>query len=137
MTPRRGPSRETSDDPGEYLKRGEEFLDGAREMLELSEGARRAKVVASSAIRAAVAFGDALTSAKLGVTNTQDHNRLPKLVAEAAGKSADDAQISRLVRILSRKDQADYGARAWRRDEAEKLITDVERFATWVRGILR
>jgi len=137
MTPRRGPTRASSNDWTEYLARADEFLESAQETLAISAGDSRAKVVAVSAIHAAIAFGDALTVAKLGVTNKQDHNRLPKLVAEAAGKSADDAQIARLRRILSRKDQADYGARPWRRDEAEKLTTDVERFATWIRTLLR
>jgi hypothetical protein len=81
-------------------------------MLEISDGDSRAKVVATSAIHAATAFYDALTTAKLDVTNKQDHNSLPKLIAEAAGKRTDDTQIARLGRILSRKDQADYGARA-------------------------
>jgi|SRR5665213_1435235 len=137
MTPRRGPTRESSDDWTEYLARADEFLESAHEMLAMSDGDVRAKVVAASAIHAAIAFGDALTVAKLGVTNKQNHNRLPQLVAEAAGKSADDAQIARLERILSRKDQADYGARPWRRDDAEKLTTDVERFAAWIRTLLR
>lgn len=137
MTPRCGPTRDSSDDWTEYLARADEFLESAQEMLATSDGDSRAKVVASNAMHAAIAFGDALTVAKLGVTNRQDHNRLPKLVAEAAGKSADDAQIARLGRILSRKDQADYGARPWRRDDAEKLTTDVERFAAWIRTLLR
>lgn len=137
MTPRRGPTRESSDNWTEYLARADEFLESAHEMLAMSDGDGRAKVVAASAIHAAIAFGDALTVAKLGVTNKQNHNRLPQLVAEAAGKSIDEAQIARLSRILSRKDQADYGARPWLRDDAEKLTRDVERFATWIRTLLR
>lgn len=137
MTPRRGSTRKSSDDWTEYLARAEEFVEGAQETLDTSDGDSRAKVAAASAIHAAIAFGDALTVAKLGVTNTQDHSRLPQLVAQAAGKSVDHAQIIRLARILSRKDHADYGAQPWRRSEAEKLIKEVERFATWVRGLVR
>lgn len=137
MTPRRGPVRTASGDWSDYLSNGEQLLSGAREMLELSDGDSRARMVAMGAVHAAIAFGDALTVAKLGTTNTQSHSQLPRLVREASGQSADDSQIARLRRILSVKDQADYGPRQWRRSEAEQLIGNVERFAAWVRVVIR
>ena len=137
MTPRRTPNRPSPGDWNDYLARAEEFVESAREALALSDGDARAKVAAGNAIRAAIAFGDAVTVNKLGVTNTRDHAALPALVATAAGKSVEASQIARLGRILSRKNQADYGASPWRRVDAERLIQDVERFAAWVRALLR
>lgn len=137
MTPRRGPARAAAGAWKDYLANAEQLLDGARDMLELSEGDSRARMVAMSAVHAAIAFGDALTVAKLGVTNTQAHEQLPRLIATAVGETRDEAQSARLRRILDLKGQADYGPRRWRREEAEKLIVDVERFANWVRSVLR
>lgn len=137
MTPRRGPFRKATGDWKDYLSNAEQLLGGAREMLELSEGDSRARMAAIGAVHAAIAFGDALTVARLGTTNKQDHSQLSRLVRQAAGPSADDSQIARLRRILSVKDQADYGPKQWRREEAEQLISNVERFAAWVRAVIR
>jgi hypothetical protein len=136
MTPRRGPTRSAAGDWKDYLSNAEQLLDGALEMLDLSDGDSRAKAAALNAVHAAIAFGDSLTVARLGVTNAQDHGQLTSLVAQAAGKSVDDSQIARLKRILAKKDQADYGPRQWRRDEADALIQDVERFGNWIRSVL-
>lgn len=136
MTPRRGPTRSATGGWRDYLSNAEQLLDGAREMLDLSDGDNRAKAAALNAVHAAIAFADSLTVARLNVTNAQDHAQLPSLVAQGAGRSVEEAQIARLRRILAKKDQADYGPRQWRRDEAESLILDVERFGNWVRSVL-
>jgi hypothetical protein len=135
MTPRRGATRSAAGDWKDYLANAEQLLEGAREVLELSDGDSRAKTAALAAVHAAIAFGDALTVARLGLTNAKDHQQLPALVEQAAGKSVDTSQVARLRRILGRKDEADYGPRRWRRREAEELIDNVERFGNWVRSI--
>ena len=137
MTPRRTPTRAAGGDPRDFLANATRYLDSARDLLELHDGDSRAKPAASAAVHAAIAFGDALTVARLGQANTKDHEQLADLVERAAGRDADNTQISRLRRILGRKNEADYGPRQWRRAEAEELIKDVDRFANWIHSILR
>lgn len=138
MNPRKGPTRAVSrDDSKRYLSNAEEHLAAAQEMLDISSDDSRAKAAAMQAVHAAIAFGDALTAARLGLVNTENHQQLPALVRTAAGKSAINDQISRLQRIMSRKDQADYGPARWHREDAHDLVVQVERFAAWIRDLLR
>lgn len=45
-------------------------------------------------------------------------------------------QRSRLSRILSRKDEAQNGARSIKRTEADRLIADLDQFAAWAEALL-
>lgn len=138
MTPSRGPTRDASrEDWRDYIANGHELLASARETLALHDGDQRAKSVALGAVHAAIAFADALTVAKLGLRNREKHAALPRLVEQAAGRNVDASQVKRLQQILDLKNEADYGARRWRRAEAEKLLDKADRFAAWVRDLLR
>lgn len=136
MTPRRTPARASTDDWKDYLANADGYLDSARDLLVLDKGGNRAKAAASAAVHAAIAFGDALTVARLNQTNTNDHAQLPALVKRAAGSSTDESQITRLRRIVGKKNEADYGPRQWRREDVEELIQNVERFGNWIRSII-
>ncbi len=85
---------------------------------------------------AAIAYADALTAKFAGEINRTNHAAVGKLLADALGKNFTNEQQSRLSRLLSRKDDAQYGAGSFRKSDAEKLLADLEKFAAWAEALL-
>lgn len=137
MTPARHPRRPTDDSWSAVLANAEQQLLAAQNALALVDPAGNAKPVAAAAVIAAIGFGDALCIWRGGVVNSHQHDRLPDLLGTLLGRSADQAQLTRLRRILSRKNAAQYGAVTWTYEEASAYLEQVERFATWARTLVR
>ncbi len=107
------------------------FHKAARNLLDLLEPGDGADGIISSIALAAVAYADALTARFGGVLNQKDHSSVVKLLRAALRAQLPATQEARLARLLSRKDEAQYGAASMRRGDAEKLLADLEKFAGW------
>ena len=136
MTPTRTPATNAKEPWRDFRANARTALQDAQNKLDLLEDGANAKGVASDAVLAAVAYGDAVTVQRLAQHNTQDHSGLPKLVERALGKDALPPQITRLGRILKEKSRANYGGSVWTRAEAEAYLEQVRRFATWAEQVL-
>ena len=136
MNPRRGPSREVTDTWKPYAENGQHYLEKAEDALVLTAHDANAKAVASHAVLAAIAYADAITVQRGGKINSQDHSRQPELLEQLLGKDADAKQITRLRRILARKNEAQYGGTRWRYDDAEDFLEQARRFASWAKTVL-
>lgn len=85
----------------------------------------------SSALRAVIAYGDALTIKHGGIKNAQDHNRLPRALKQALGQRAEKKQLHRLRRLLGQKNEIDYHHRDMDLAEAQRFLKRARRFARW------
>ena len=112
------------------------FLQAAGELLTLAEEGSNGNPIMSQAINAAIAYADALTIRFAGVHNTGAHQDAPRALRQALGERADAAQLQRLVRIIARKDAAQYGHRRATMEEARQLVEQCERFAAWAEQLL-
>lgn len=137
MTRRTSPTRNAKDPWEAFRANGRTHHKDAQDKLVLLETAANAKGVASDAVLAAIAFGDAITVQRLGQHNTTDHGALPKLVQIALGKDADQQQVNRLKRIIAEKGDAHYGGRFWTRAEAETFLDNATRFISWAEAVLQ
>lgn len=88
-------------------------------------------LIMQGAILSAIAYGDALTIKVAGIKNVAGHQRVPDTVRHALGNRAPKAEITRLARLLKRKDDSAYGHRALTLDVARAAVAQAEAFATW------
>ncbi|KAA0212826.1 MAG: hypothetical protein DWB43_14620 [Lautropia sp.] len=70
------------------------------------------------------------------VVNQQAHAQAPRLLRDVLGNLLPDGQERRYRRILSFKDEVQYGTRQATRDEAGRLLADLEEFARWAQELL-
>lgn len=70
------------------------------------------------------------------VVNQQDHAQAPRLLRNVLGNLLADGQERRYRRILSFKDEVQYGTRQATHDEAGRLLADLEAFARWSQELL-
>ncbi|HEY7861713.1 MAG TPA: hypothetical protein VIB98_09710 [Gemmatimonadaceae bacterium] len=94
------------------------------------------RLIVQGAILSAIAFGDAVTIKVAGIRNGQNHQRLPDTVRQALGNRASQQELTRLQRLLKRKDDAAYGHRALTLDEARTAVAQAEAFALWAESEL-
>ena len=87
-------------------------------------------------VNAAIAFGDALTLSRLQETNRGDHAGLLKLVRRALGDQLTYAAERDLRGLLSLKQDASYGHRILKREDAERAVERTLRFARFAEGLL-
>lgn len=121
-------------DRGEWTGRrdaGRAHLKTARNALAVADDGDDGRLIVQGAILSAIAYGDALTIKVAGIKNVADHQRLPDTVRQALGNRAPKAEITRLVRLLKRKDDSAYGHRALTLDAARAAVAQAEAFATW------
>jgi hypothetical protein len=119
------------------LSRARGFLQQARRTAQEDErNPGVADTVMVLCVHAAIAYTDALTIAKAGIQNTQDHQTVPTVLQKALGKSADAQQISRLKRLLQRKAEIEYDHRHMSSDQAGHYLEQAERFAEWAERLL-
>jgi len=128
MTPAGHPSRTTSARWQDVLADAEQQLVVAQNVLALTNSDGNAKPVAAAAVIAAIGFGDALSVQCGGTINTQQHDRLPNMLQRLLGPDADAAQMTRLGRILSKKNAAQYGRTHRTYDTARNYLEQTERF---------
>jgi hypothetical protein len=112
------------------------FLKAARDVAALTDEAAVGNPIVSQAVTAAIAYADAITAARLGRVDQQDHDGVHKMLRDALGKRLPEIEARRLRRILGMKDAAQYGARLLRKDEAVGVLEETEAFANWAEAEL-
>jgi hypothetical protein len=129
---RKGPSKPVDGTYGNRrLEVARAFLKAARDAAALTDEGAVGNPIVSQVVNAAVGYADAITAARSGRVNQQDHSGIHKLLRDALGERLPEIQATRLRRILSMKDAAQYGARLLRKDEALRLLDDAEAFVRW------
>ena len=126
-------------DRGEWSGRrdaGRAHLKAARNALTLADAGDDGRLIVQGAILSAIAYGDALTIKVAGIRNGTDHQRLPDTLRHALGNHVTQAELTRLSRLLARKDDSAYGHRALSLADARVSVGQAETFATWVEAEL-
>jgi hypothetical protein len=113
------------------LRLARAYLKAARTELAATEKGDIGNPAMSQIVNAAIAFTDALTARYAGRANRQDHAAAVKALRDALGNRLPMAQETRLRRILSEKDEVQYGAKAKTDVEARRLLALLEEFAAW------
>lgn len=112
------------------------YLEAAQQAHLLAEVGQDCNPVISQIVLSAIAFGDSLTAKRAQVVNQQDHAQAPRLLRDVLGNLLPDGHERRYRRILSFKDEVQYGTRQATRDEAGRLLADLEELARWARELL-
>lgn len=129
---RNGPSRKVDKDYARgRLKNARAYLQAARDGIALLEEGANANPVMSQIVTAAVAFADTLTAERLNAVNQQNHAAVIKLLRDAYGRELPDSQARQLRQILRDKDEIQYGISFGTHADAEKMMQNLEAFATW------
>ena len=131
-----GPRRKAAD--GEWsgrLVQAREFHDSARSLVTLASS-KSYNAAITLQVTAAMAYADAITAKRRGVVNKQDHQSSPRLLREVLGSTLPDKHEKFFRRLLGRKDEVNYGARSTTRDEAARLLAELDEFAAWAEGVL-
>jgi hypothetical protein len=126
-------------DRGEWIGRrdaGRACLKTARNALAVADAGDDGRLIVQGAILAAIAYGDALTIRVAGIRNGTDHQRLPDTLRHALGNRVPQGEITRLARLLRRKDDSAYGHRALTLDDARAVVAQAETFAAWAEAEL-
>lgn len=126
-------------DRGEWTGRrdaGRAHLKTARNALLVADEGDDGRLIVQGAILCAIAYGDALTIKVAGIRNATDHQRLPDTVRHALGNRVARAELTRLARLLKRKDDSAYGHRALSLDDARTAVAQAEAFVSWAEAEL-
>jgi hypothetical protein len=118
------------------LRVAQSYLEAAQQAHLLAEVGQDCNPVISQIVLSAIAFGDSLTARRAQVVNQQDHAQAPRLLRDVLGNLLPDGQERRYRRILSFKDEVQYGIRHATRDEAGRLLADLEELARWAQELL-
>jgi hypothetical protein len=118
------------------LRVAQAYLEAAQQAHLLAEVGQNCNPVISPIVLAAIAFGDSLTAKRAQVINQQDHAQASRLLRDVLGNLLPDGQERRYRRILSFKDEVQYGTRQATRDEAGRLLADLEELARWAQELL-
>lgn len=116
------------------LRVAQAFLEAAQQAHRLATPGQDCNPIISQIVLATIAFGDSLTAKRAQVVNQHEHAQAPRLLRDVLGNLLPDGQERRYRRILSFKDEAQYGTRQALRDEATRLLADLEEFARWTEG---
>jgi hypothetical protein len=118
------------------LRVAQAYLEAAQQAHCLAEVGQDCNPVISQIVLSAIALADSLTAKRAQVVNQQDHAQAPRLLRDVLGNLLPDGQERRYRRILSFKDEVQYGTRQATRDEAGRLLADLEEFARWAQDLL-
>jgi hypothetical protein len=118
------------------LRKALAYHEVARLAFAYLDRVRDADAVASNAVLAAIAYTDAITAACGGRVNQKDHIASVSLLRDTLGKALPEAQERRLIRLLGRKDEIQYGARTGRMEDASQVITNLDEFSEWAKTVL-
>jgi hypothetical protein len=113
------------------LANARSYLQAARDEFALAREGSNTNPVMSQIINTAIAYTDALTAKRKSLVSEQDHAAAVKLLREAFGRDLPAAQERQLRRILSGKDEVQYGVSIGRYSEAEEMLVDLEAFVAW------
>ncbi|HEX2777995.1 MAG TPA: hypothetical protein VHM30_00750 [Gemmatimonadaceae bacterium] len=111
-------------------------LKTARNACAVADEEDDGRLIIQGAILAAIAYSDALTIKVAGIRNDADHQRLPATMRHALGSGVPLAELTRLTRLLARKDDSAYGHRFIPLREAREALEKSEAFAAWAEGEL-
>ena len=114
------------------LEAAHAYKESAEDAIALAEPGDNANPVISQIVLAAIAYGDCLTAKRANIINQQDHATAPKLLRDIMGAALPQAQETRYRRILTNKDESQYGARRGSLSQAQRLLNDLNEFAAWV-----
>ena len=129
---RTGPAKPASSAAsGLRLAKARAYHKSAQELFALTGEGELVDPVVSQTILAAIAYADALTAKFGGAINQKNHAAVVKLLRHALGGQLPKEQATRLERLISKKDEAQYGTAPIRRADAIKLLADLEKFAAW------
>lgn len=115
---------------------GRAHLKSARNALGVADKGYDGRLIVQGAILSAIAYADAVTIGVAFIRNVADHQRLPDTVRHALGNRVLKGELTRLSRLLKRKDDSAYGHRALTLADASAAIAQAEQFATWAEGEL-
>jgi len=136
MTPKKTPTTRAKHPWTSFRDNGRGHLADAEAKLALLSQNSNAKGIAADAVLAAIAYADAITVQRTGLHNTSDHSALADLLVQALGAAADSGQVTRLRRIIERKNEGQYGGTFWSRQTAETYLEQVRRFTAWAIRVL-
>jgi hypothetical protein len=85
---------------------------------------------------AAIAYADALTARFGGVVNQQDHSAAVQALRSVLGNRLPNERARDLARIIEQKDEAQYGIRLGRLNEARSSVEALQRFGDWAETLL-
>lgn len=108
----------------------------AQALASLQDG-QWGNAVISNIVLSAIGYTDALTANFAGEINQQDHAAAGKTLRNALGNMLPREQENVLRRILDNKDSAHYGAKQYRRSEAQHLMEMLNSFGDWAEDIIR
>ena len=117
------------------LRVAQAYLEAAQQAHLLAETGQDCNPVISQIVFSAIAFGDSLTAKRAQVVNQQDHAQASHLLRDVLGNLLPVGHERRYRRILSFKDEVQYGTRQATRDEAGRLLADLEEFARWAQEL--
>ncbi len=109
----------------------------ARDATTLAEPGHNAAGAVSLMVLAVIAYADSLTAYRARVINQQDHRTMSRLLRDVLGDTLPASQERFLVRMLGMKDEAHYGTRLIRLQEAQAALEGLEHFARWAEDQLR
>lgn len=115
---------------------GRAHLKTSRNALAIADDGDDGRLIVQGAILSAIAYGDAVTIKVAGIRNGADHQRLPDTVRHALGNRVPRGELTRLSRLLKKKDDSAYGHRALTLDDARASVAQAETFAVWAEAEL-
>lgn len=118
------------------LEAARAYKESAENAFTLAAPGANANPTISQIVLATIAYGDCLTAKRANVINQQDHAAASKLLRDVMGAALPAAQETRYRRILTHKDESQYGARRGSLAQAQRLLNDLNEFAAWVEGQL-
>jgi hypothetical protein len=107
------------------------FFKAAEDGLTLAEQGQAQNPIVSSIVLAAIAYCDALTAKYSGQINQKDHRGVVKLLRGALGSRLPRSHENYLIKVISAKDDVQYGYRQTNMLEANQLIEGLRPFAAW------
>jgi hypothetical protein len=107
------------------------YLKTAQNALAVAEQGDDGRLIVQGAILAAIAYADSLTIKIAGIKNATDHQRLPATMRHALGNQVPQTELTRLMRLLERKNDSAYGHRPIPLDDARAAIENARAFALW------
>lgn len=111
------------------------YRKAAHDLLELAEEGNGNPIM-SNAIHASIAYADAITIRVGGIQNAKAHRDIVQNLRRVLGDRADGPQLTRLARIVGRKDPVQYGHRPATIEEARQLVEQSDRFAEWAEAVI-
>jgi len=131
------PRKAKLNDASGRLGKARAYKKAAFDGLTLLEDGGLADPILSNIVLAAVGYADAVTAKLSKEINQGDHGGVAQLLAKAAGSDFTPHERRRLERILKEKAEAQYGSRPGRKETAETLFADLEKFAGWAEELLK